>query len=36
MIEATASKMKSLGVEREVKPTINSLGFEMSMLLGKK
>lgn len=36
MIEATALKMKSLGVECEVKPTINSLGFEMSMLLGKK
>jgi len=36
MIEATASKMKSLGVECEVRPTINSLGFDMSMLTGKK
>ena len=36
MIEATASKMKSLGLACEVKPTTNSLGFEMSMLLGKK
>ena len=36
MIEATASKMKSLGVECEVKPTTRSLGFDMSMLIGKK
>ena len=36
MIEATALKMNSLGVKCEVKPTINSLGFEMSMLTGKK
>ena len=36
MIEATASKMKSLGIECEVRPTISSLGFEMSMLVGKK
>ena len=36
MIEATAAKMKSQGVECEVKPTINSLGFDMSMLTGKK
>jgi arsenite methyltransferase len=36
MIEATASKMKSLGIECEVKPTINSLGFEMSLMTGKK
>ena len=36
MIEATAAKMKSLDVECEVKPTMNSLGFDMSMLIGKK
>ena len=36
MIEATAAKMKSLGVECEVQPTINSLGFDMSMMVGKK
>lgn len=36
MIEATAAKMKSLGVECEVKPTMNSLGFDMSMLIGRK
>ena len=36
MIEATAAKMKSLGVECDVKPTIKSLGFEMSMLIGRK
>lgn len=36
MIEATASKMKSLGIECEVRPTINSLGFDMSMLIGRK
>lgn len=36
MIEATASKMKSLGVKCEIKPTVNSLGFEMSMLFGRK
>jgi SAM-dependent methyltransferase len=36
MIEATASKMKSLDVECEVRPTINSFGFEMSMLVGEK
>ena len=36
MIEATAAKMKSLGVECEVKPTLNSLGFDMSMLSGRK
>jgi SAM-dependent methyltransferase len=36
MIEATAAKMKSLGVECEVKSTMNSLGFDMSMMVGKK
>jgi SAM-dependent methyltransferase len=36
MIEATAAKMKSLGIECEVKPTTRSLGFDMSMMLGKK
>jgi arsenite methyltransferase len=36
MIEATAAKMKSLGVECDVKPTINLLRFEMSMLIGRK
>ena len=36
MIEATAAKMKSLGVECDVKPTMNSLGFDMSLLIGKK
>lgn len=36
MIEATALKIKSLGVECEVRPTINSLGFDMSILIGKK
>lgn len=36
MIEATAAKMKSLGVECEVRPTTRSLGFDMSMMVGKK
>jgi SAM-dependent methyltransferase len=36
MIEATAAKMKSLGVESEVRPTTRSLGFDMSMMVGKK
>ncbi len=36
MIKATALKMKSMDVECEVKPTINSLGFDMSMLIGRK
>ena len=36
MIEASALKMKSMDVECEVKPTINSLGFDMSMLIGRK
>ena len=36
MVEATALKMKSLGVECEVKPTTSSLGFEMNMLIGRK
>lgn len=36
MVEATALKMTSFGVECEVKPTINSLGFDMSMLVGRK
>ena len=36
MMEATATKLKSLGVECEVRPTVKSLGFDMSMLIGKK
>jgi arsenite methyltransferase len=40
MIEATTSKMKSMGIDCEVKSTTNSLGFDigfdMSMLVGKK
>ena len=36
MIEATAAKMTSFGVECDVKPTVSSLGFDMSMLIGKK
>jgi trans-aconitate methyltransferase len=36
MVEATAQKMRSIGIECEVTPTINSLGFDMSMLVGRK
>ena len=37
MIEATALKMRSMGVECEVKETKNSpFGFEMSVMIGRK
>jgi ubiquinone/menaquinone biosynthesis C-methylase UbiE len=36
MVEATALKIKSLGIECEVKPTIRSMAFDMSILVGKK
>lgn len=36
MIEATAAKMQSLGAVCEVRRTTSSLGFDMSMLIGKK
>jgi len=36
MVEATAQKMRSMGIECEVKPTNRKLGFDMSMVIGQK
>lgn len=36
MVEATAQRMRSMGIECEVKPTSSNLGFEMSIVSGRK
>jgi len=36
MVEATAQKMRSMGIECEVRPTNRTLGFDMSIVSGRK
>ena len=36
MVEATVQKMRSMGIECEVRPTNRMLGFDMSVLSGRK
>jgi len=36
MVEATAQKMRSMGIECEVRPTNRTLGFDMSVVSGRK
>ena len=36
MVEATAQKMRSMGIECEVRPTNRNIGFDMSVVSGRK